>query len=55
MMSVRRAYNSGIWLWMLMDISGVDLSAIRASTMSAEAGAFPPEREQSFGGGGRFA
>ena len=35
-----------------MDISGVDLSAIRASAMSAEAGAFPPEREQSFGGGG---
>ena len=34
-----------------MDISGVDLSAIRASTMSAEAGAFPPEREQSFVGG----
>ena len=37
---------------LLMDISGVDLSAIRASTMSAEAGDFPPEREQSFGGGG---
>ena len=36
----------------LMDISGVDLSAIRASTVSAEAGDFPPEREQSFGGGG---
>ena len=35
-----------------MDISGVDLSAIRASAMSADAGAFPPEREQSFGGGG---
>ena len=35
-----------------MDISGVDLSANRVSTMSAEAGAFPPEREQSFGGGG---
>ena len=35
-----------------MDISGVDLSAIRVLTMSAEAGAFPPEREQSFGGGG---
>ena len=35
-----------------MDISGVDLSAIRALAMSAEAGAFPPEREQSFGGGG---
>ena len=34
-----------------MDISGVDLSAIRASTMSAKAGAFPPEREQSFVGG----
>ena len=31
-----------------MDISGVDLSAIRALVMSAEAGAFPPER----GGGG---
>ena len=38
-----------------MDISGVNLSAIRASTMSAESGAFPPEREQSFGGGGGFA
>ena len=36
----------------LMDINGVDLLAIRASDMSAEAGAFPPEREQSFGGGG---
>ena len=35
-----------------MDISGVDLSAIRAPPMSAEAGAFPPEREQSLGGGG---
>ena len=34
-----------------MDISGVDLSAIRASTMSAGAGAFPPEHEQSFVGG----
>ena len=34
-----------------MDISGVDLSAIRALTVSAEAGAFPPEREQSFVGG----
>ena len=34
-----------------MDISGVDLSAIRASTVSAEAGAFHPEREQSFVGG----
>ena len=29
-----------------MDISGVDLSVIRASAMSAEAVAFPPEREQ---------
>ena len=35
-----------------MDISGVYLSAIRASAMSADAGACPPEREQSFGGGG---
>ena len=35
-----------------MDISGVDLSAIRAPVMSAEVGVFPPEREQSFGGGG---
>ena len=35
-----------------MDISGVDFSVIRASAMSAEAAAFPPEREQSFGGGG---
>ena len=34
-----------------MDISGVDLSVIRALTMSAEAGAFPPKREQSFVGG----
>ena len=35
-----------------MDISDVDLSAIRAPAVSAEAGVFPPEREQSFGGGG---
>ena len=35
-----------------MDISGVDLLAIRAPPMSAEAGAFPPEREQSLGRGG---
>ena len=35
-----------------MDIGGVDLSAIRAPAMSAEAGVLPPEREQSFGGGG---
>ena len=35
-----------------MDISGVDVSVIRASAVSAEAAAFPPEREQSFGGGG---
>ena len=35
----------------LMDISGVDLSAIWASAMSAEAAAFPPEREHSGGGG----
>ena len=35
-----------------MDISAVDLSAIRASGMFAEAAAFPPELEQSFGGGG---
>ena len=34
-----------------MDISDVDLSAIRASTMSAGAGAFPPEHEQLFVGG----
>ena len=33
-----------------MDISGVDLSAIWASALSAESGAFPPKREQSFGG-----
>ena len=35
-----------------MDIIDVDLSAIRTSTMSAGAGAFPPEGEQSFVGGG---
>ena len=35
-----------------MDISGVDVSVIWASAVSAEAAAFPPEREQSFGGGG---
>ena len=35
-----------------MDISGVDVSVIRASAVSAETAAFPPEREQSFGGGG---
>ena len=35
-----------------MDISGVDVSVIRASAVSAEDAAFPPEREQSFGGGG---
>ena len=35
-----------------MDISGVDVSVIRASAVSTEAAAFPPEREQSFGGGG---
>ena len=29
-----------------MDISGVDMSVIRASAVSAEAAAFPPEREQ---------
>ena len=34
-----------------MDISGVDLSVIRASAVSAEAAAFPPEREQPFGEG----
>ena len=35
-----------------MNISGVDVSVIRDSALSAEAAAFPPEREQSFGGGG---
>ena len=30
----------------------MDVSVIRALTVSAEAAAFPPEREQSFGGGG---
>ena len=35
-----------------MDISGVDVLVIRASAVSAETAAFPPEREQSFGGGG---
>ena len=34
-----------------MDISGVDVSVIRASAVSAEAAAFPPEREQSLGEG----
>ena len=36
----------------LMDISGVDVLVNRASAVSADAAAFPPEREQSFGGGG---
>ena len=36
----------------LMDISGVDLSAIRAPAVSARAGVFPLECEQLFGGGG---
>ena len=34
-----------------MDISGVDLSAIRAPAVSAWAGVIPPEREWLFGGG----
>ena len=37
-----------------MNISGVDVSVSRASAVSAEAAAFPPEREQSFGGGGEL-
>ena len=35
-----------------MDISGVDLSAIRALAVSAGAVVLPPERELLFGGGG---
>ena len=34
-----------------MDISGVDLLAIRAPAVSAGAGVLPPDREQLFGGG----
>ena len=35
-----------------MDITGMDISAIRSSALSAEADVVPPECEQSFGGGG---
>ena len=35
-----------------MDITDIDMSAIRSSALSAEADVVPPEREQSFGGGG---
>ena len=35
-----------------MDISGVDLSAIRVPAMSADVDVLPPEREPLFGGGG---
>ena len=35
-----------------IDISGVDLSAIRAPAVSAGAVVLPPERELLFGGGG---
>ena len=39
-----------------MDVTGIDMSAIRSSALSAEADVVPPEHEQSFvGGGGRFA
>ena len=37
-----------------MEISGVDVSVIRASAVSAKAATFPPKRKQSFGGGGVF-
>ena len=35
-----------------MDVTGLDMSAIRSSALSAEAGVVSPEREQSVGGGG---
>ena len=35
-----------------MDVTGIDMSAIWSSALSAEADVVPPEREQSFGGGG---
>ena len=35
-----------------MDVTDIDMSAIRSSALSAEAGVVPPECEQSFGGGG---
>ena len=35
-----------------MDTTDIDMSAIRSSVLSAEADVIPPEREQSFGGGG---
>ena len=41
-----------------LDATGIDMSTIRSSVLSAEADVVPPECEQSFGGGGggeRFA
>ena len=35
-----------------MDVSGMDLAEIRSMTRARVATATPPEREQSFGGGG---
>ena len=38
-----------------IDVSGTDLAEIRSMTRAREATAAPPEREQSFGGGGGLA
>ena len=39
-----------------LDITGIDMPTIRSSVLSTGADVVPPEREQSFGGGGgRFA
>ena len=38
-----------------MDVSGTELTEIRSMTRARVATAAPPEREQSFGGGGGFA
>ena len=38
-----------------MDLSGTDLAEIRSMTRARVATAVPPEREQSFGGGGGLA
>ena len=35
-----------------MDVSGTDLAEIRSMSRAGVATAVPPEREQSFGGGG---
>ena len=35
-----------------LDVTGIDMPTIRSSALSVEADVVPPEREQSFGGGG---